>query len=112
MLLKDLVNIIMATVTLGNHQTGLNKPTTPHSPNGIAHSVSDITGTDGLRANIKSERAKFKLDYSAWVTAWKTNFLAGNSDGFADDTAASEAYNGTFTSVDGSTAANVDYADE
>ena len=56
MLLKDLVNIIMATVTLGNHQTGLNKPTSPASPNGIAHSVSDITGTDGTRTNVKSER--------------------------------------------------------
>ena len=107
-----MVNMFMPTVTLGNHQTGLNKPTTPHSPNGIAHSVSDITGTDGLRTNIKSERAKFKLDYSAWVTAWKTNFLAGNSDGFADDTAASGPYDGTFTSVDGSSSVNVDYADE
>ena len=102
----------MATVTLHSTQSDLNKPTTPHSPNGIAHSVSDITGTDGLRVDIKSERAKFKLDYSAWVTAWKTNFLAGNSDGFAEDTAASEAYNGTFVSVDGSTNVNVDYADE
>ena len=44
--------------------------------------------------------------------SWKTNFLAGNSDGFADDTAAAAAYDGTFTSVDGSTAVNVDYADE
>ena len=52
----------MATVTLHSTQTTLNKPITPHSPNGIAHSVSDITGTDGLRVNIKSERAKFNLD--------------------------------------------------
>ena len=102
----------MATVTLHSTQTTLHKPITPHSPNGIAHSVSDITGTDGLRVDIKSERAKFKLEYSAWVTAWKTNFLAGNSDGFADDTDASEDYNGTFVSVDGSTNVNGDYADE
>ena len=102
----------MATVTLHSTQSTLNKPITPHSPNGIAHSQSKITGTDGLRTDVKSERAKFKLDYSAWVTSWKTNFLAGNSDGFADDTAASAAYDGTFTSVDGSSSVNVDYADE
>ena len=73
---------------------------------------SDITGTDGLRTTTKSERHAFKADYVLWRTAWRTNFLAGNSDGFADDTNASGAYDGTFTSVDGSTAVNVDYADE
>ena len=107
-----LVNINMATVTLHATQSTLNKPVTPHSPNGIAHSQSNITGTDGLRTDVKSERAKFKLDYSAWVASWKTNFLAGNSDGFAEGTAAAAAYDGTFTSVDGSSSVNVDYADE
>ena len=99
MLLKHLVNKFMPTVTLGNHQTGLNKPTSPASPNGIAHSVSDITGTDDTRTNVKSERGKFKLDWAAWVADYKAN-------GF------SAAYDGTFTSVDGSSAVNVDYADE
>ena len=102
----------MASLTVHATQSTINKPVTPHSPNGIAHSVSDITGTDGLRTTTKSERHAFKADYVLWRTAWRTNFLAGNSDGFADDTNASEAYNGTFTSVDGSTAVNVDYADE
>ena len=99
MLLKHLVNKFMPTVPLGNHQTALNKPTTPSSPNGIAHSVSDITGTDGTRTNVKSERAKFKLDWAAWVADYRLN-------GF------SAAYDGTFTSVDGSSSVNVDYADE
>ncbi len=104
MLLKDLVNIVMATVTLGNHQTGLNKPTRPSDPNGIAHSVSNITGTDGLRTTTKSERHAFKADWAAFVLDWKTKYIAGDS--------LPAAYNGTFTSVDGSSSVNVDYADE
>ena len=99
MLLNCLVNTVMPTVTLHSTQSNLNKPTNPHSPNGIAHSVSDITGTDGLRTTVKSERAKFKLDWAAWVADYKAN-------GFT------AAYDGTFTSVDGSSAVNVEYADE
>ena len=53
-----------------------------------------------------------KLDWAAWVASWKSNFLAGESDGFKADTAAAAAYDGTFTSVDGSTAVNVSYEDE
>ena len=94
----------MADLTLSAHQSTLNKPTTPHSPNGIAHSQADITGTDLLRVNVKSERAAFKADWVAWVASWKTAYKAGSS--------LPAAYNGTFTSVDGSTAINLDYADE
>tara|TARA_E500000331_G_scaffold268529_1_gene259886 strand:+ start:263 stop:547 length:285 start_codon:yes stop_codon:yes gene_type:complete len=94
----------MATVTLHSTQSSLNKPTRPSDPNGIAHSVSNITGTDGLRTNIKAERAAFKADWAAFVLDWKTKYIAGDS--------LPSAYNGTFTSVDGSSAVNVDYADE
>jgi hypothetical protein len=53
-----------------------------------------------------------KLDYAAWVAAWKTNYLAGEADGFAADTDAAAAYDGTFTSTDGSTSLTFDaYAD-
>ena len=94
-------------VTLNNNKMGNdgasgtnpNKPTTPSKPNGIAHSTCDITGTDGLVTTVKAERAKFKLDWAAWVADYKAN-------GFT------AAYDGTFTSVDGSTAVNADYADE
>ena len=102
----------MASLTIHATQSTINKPITPHSPNGIAHAVSEITGTDGLLTTVKAERHAMKADYAAWVASWKTNFLAGNSDGFADDTAASAAYDGTFTSADGSTAVTFDaYAD-
>ena len=95
----------MADLTLSAHQSTLNKPTRPSSPNGgIAHSQADITGTDLLRVNVKSERAAFKADWVAWVASWKTAYKAGSS--------LPAAYNGTFTSVDGSTAINLDYADE
>jgi len=104
MLLKHLVNMFMATLTLGNHQTAVNKPTSPSMPNGIAHSVSDITGTDGLRVDVKSERAAFKADWAAWVLDYKTKLRAGDS--------LPAAYDATFTSVDGSSAINMDYADE
>ncbi len=94
-------------VTLNNDKMGPgadgganpNKPTTPHSPNGIAHSTCDITGTDGLINTVKAERGKFKLDWAAWVADYKAN-------GFT------AAYDGTFTSADGSTAVNVTYEDE
>ena len=89
----------MATVTLGHGQTTLNKPTNAHSPNGIAHSISNITGTDETRTTIKAERAAFKLDYADWLAEYKR----GSSP---------SAYDGTFTSVDGSSAVNVAYADE
>jgi len=46
------------------------------------------------------------------VAAWKTNYLAGEADGFAADTDAAAAYDGTFTSADGSTSLTFDaYAD-
>lgn len=104
MLLNSLVNIRMADLTLHSTQSTLNKPTTPSSPNGIARSQADITGTDGLRVDVKSERAAFKADWAAWVLDWKTKYRAGDS--------LPAAYDGTFTSVDGSTAINLDYADE
>ena len=94
----------MATLTLHSTQSTLNKPTNPHSPNGIAHSQSNITGTDGLRADVKSERAAFKADYALWVASWKTAYRAGSS--------LPAAYDGTFTSVDGSSSINLAYADE
>ena len=53
---------------------------------------------------MKSERAAFKADWAAWVLDWKTKYRAGDS--------LPAAYDGTFTSVDGSTAINLDYADE
>ena len=102
MLLKHLVNMFMATLTLHATQSTLNKPTTPSSPNGKAQ--SNITGTDGLRVDVKSERAAFKADWAAWVLDWKTKYRAGDS--------LPAAYDATFTSVDGSSAINMDYADE
>ena len=102
----------MASITVHATQSTINKPITPHAPNGIAHSVSGITGTDGLLTTVKAERAAMKLDYAAWVAAWKTNYLAGEADGFAADTDAAAAYDGTFTSTDGSTSLTFDaYAD-
>ena len=88
----------------GASGTNPNKPITPRSPNGIAHSTCDVTGTDGLVTTVKAERAAMKLDWAAWVASWKTAYKAGSS--------LPAAYNGTFTSVDGSTAINLDYADE
>ena len=88
----------------GASGTNPNKPITPQSPNGIAHSTCDITGTDGLVTTVKAERAAMKLDWAAWVADWKTKYKAGDS--------LPAAYDGTFTSVDGSTAINIDYADE
>ena len=81
-----------------------NKPTTPQKPNGIAHMTTTITGTDGLITTVKAERATMKADWAAWVADWKTKYKAGDS--------LPAAYDGTFTSVDGSTAINIDYADE
>ena len=81
-----------------------NKPTTPQKPNGIAHMTTTITGTDGLVTTVKAERATMKADWAAWVADWKTKYKAGDS--------LPAAYDGTFTSVDGSTAINIDYADE
>ena len=81
-----------------------NKPTTPQKPNGIAHMTTTITGTDGLITTVKAERATIKADWAAWVADWKTKYKAGDS--------LPAAYDGTFTSVDGSTAINIDYADE
>ena len=90
----------MATVTLGHGQVGvINKPTTHNSPNGIAHSISDITGTDETRSTIKAERSAFKLDYADWLAEYKRS-------------SSPDAYDGTFTSVDGSSSVNVAYADE
>ena len=104
MLLKHLVNMFMATLTLHATQSTLNKPTSPSSPNGIAHSQANITGTDGLRVDVKSERAAFKADWAAYVLDWKTKYRAGDS--------LPAAYDATFTSVDGSSAIVMDYADE
>ena len=104
MLLNSLVNIRMADLTLHSTQSTLNKPTTPSSPNGIAHSQADITGTDGLRVDVKSERAAFKADWAAYVLDWKTKYRACDS--------LPAAYDATFTSVDGSSAIDMDYADE
>ncbi len=104
MLLNHLVNMFMATLTLHATQSTLNKPTSPSSPNGIAHSQANITGTDGLRVDVKSERAAFKADWAAWVLDYKTKLRAGDS--------LPAAYDATFTSVDGSSAINMDYADE
>ena len=81
-----------------------NKPTTPQKPNGIAHMTTTITGTDGLVTTVKAERATMKADWVAWVADWKTKYKAGDS--------LPSAYDCTFTSVDGSTAINIDYADE
>ena len=81
-----------------------NKPTTPQKPNGIAHMTTTITGTDGLITTVKAERATMKADWAAWVADWKTKYKAGDS--------LPAAYDGTFTSVDGSTAVNLSYADE
>ena len=104
MLLNHLVNMFMATLTLHATQSTLNKPTSPSSPNGIAHSQANITGTDGLRVDVKSERAAFKADWAAYVLDWKTKYRAGDS--------LPAAYDATFTSVDGSSAIDMDYADE
>ena len=104
MLLKHLVNMFMATLTLHATQSTLNKPTSPSSPNGIAHSQANITGTDGLRVDVKSERAAFKADWATYVLDWKTKYRAGDS--------LPAAYDATFTSVDGSSAIDMDYADE
>ena len=104
MLLNHLVNMFMAILTLHVTQSTLNQPTSPSSPNGIAHSQSDITGTDGLRVDVKSERAAFKADWAALVLDYKTKLRAGDS--------LPAAYDATFTSVDGSSAINMDYADE
>ena len=71
-----------------------------------------MTGTDGLVTTVKAERAAMKLDWAAWVASWKSNFQAGEADGFKGGTTAAAAYDGTFTSVDGSTAVNVSYEDE
>ena len=81
-----------------------NKPTNPQKPNGIAHMTTTITGTDGLITTVKAERATMKADWAAWVADWKTKYKAGDS--------LPAAYDGTFTSVDGSTAINIAYADE
>ena len=81
-----------------------NKPTTPQKPNGIAHMTNDITGTDGKLETQKAERHAAKADWVAWVADWKTKYKAGDS--------LPAAYDGTFTSVDGSTAVNLSYADE
>ena len=96
----------------GASGTNPNKPITPRSPNGIAHSTCDVTGTDGLVTTVKAERAAMKLDWAAWVASRKSNFQAGEADGFKGGTTAAAAYDGTFTSVDGSTAVNVSYEDE
>jgi len=96
----------------GASGTNPNKPITPRSPNGIAHSTCDVTGTDGLVTTVKAERAAMKLDWAAWVASWKSNFQGGEADGFKGGTTAAAAYDGTFTSVDGSTAVNVSYEDE
>ena len=53
----------------GASGTNPNKPITPQSPNGIAHSTCDITGTDGLVTTVKAERAAMKLDWAAWVAS-------------------------------------------
>ena len=81
-----------------------NKPTTPQKPNGIAHMTTTVTGTDGKITTVKAERPAMKADWATWVADWKTKYKAGDS--------LPAAYDGTFTSVDGSTAINIDYADE
>ena len=102
----------MASLTVHATQSTINKPTTPHSPNGIAHAVSEITGTDGLQTTVKAERHAMKADYALWVASWKENFRGGDADGLKSGTTAAAAYDGTFTSADGSTAVTFDaYAD-
>ena len=85
-----------------------NKPTTPQKPNGIAHMTNDVVGdSEDLASQLttkKAERTAAKADWVAWVADWKTKYKAGDS--------LPAAYDGTFTSVDGSTAVNLSYADE
>ena len=72
----------MPTVTLGSHQTGLNKPTSPASPNGIASArfcsrcafdknpkipmlvINDRTTTAIVRYVFKRKRVCFQFRYS------------------------------------------------
>ncbi len=85
-----------------------NKPTTPQKPNGIAHMTNDVVGdSEDLASQLttkKAERHAAKADWAVWVADWKTKYKAGDS--------LPAAYDGTFTSVDGSTAVNLSYADE
>ena len=85
-----------------------NKPTSPQKPNGIAHMTNDVVGSsDNISSQLttrKAERHAAKADWALFCAAWKTAHKSGGS--------LPAAYDGTFTSVDGSTAVNLQYADE
>jgi hypothetical protein len=69
----------MSLDTRGDNQPGLNRPTDPREPNGIAH-ATDSTDT-GNGAATKASRAAAKIAWANYVQDYKQALAVGDSSG-------------------------------
>jgi len=72
----------MSLDTRGDNQTGLNRPTDPREPNGIAHATDSTDTGNGVAT--KASRAAAKIAWANYVQDYKQALIVGDSSGPAE----------------------------
>mgnify|MGYP003649975688 CR=1 FL=1 len=72
----------MSLDTRGANQTGLNRPTEPRDPNGIAHATDSTDTGNGVAT--KASRAAAKIAWANYVQDYKQALIVGDSSGPAE----------------------------